>query len=339
MTVTPDGPDVATVAAMGWNPVVGDGEGWSTSCASCRRRLPHRGGGRGRGLGRTVRLGELLLRARPGAAAWRWVRSPRGCILTGGEAGGAGRGRPHRPAPRPPGGPAPQARHRRLLRRPQARRLRRAPPARRRPVRRHGQAHHRRRWSATTCCWSTGATTSCTCPSDQIDAVRHYTGGDSPSCTAWAAATSPSTKAKVRSRGGDVAPGAGGALPEAGARPATRSRGHARGSARWRTPSPSPRRPTSCKAIDDVKADMEARPPHGPPGVRRRRLRQDRGGDPRRVQGGAGRQAGGGARAHHAAGHNSTTRRSASASPPFPVRVEVLSRFLTAGQAKRWPRA
>ena len=41
--------------------------------------------------------------------------------------------------------------------------------------------------------------------------------------------------------------------------------------------------------------------PDGPPGLRRRRLRQDRGRGPRRVQGGAGRQAGRGARADHAA--------------------------------------
>ena len=43
------------------------------------------------------------------------------------------------------------------------------------------------------------------------------------------------------------------------------------------------------------------RAPDGPPGLRRRRVRQDRGRDPRRVQGDAGRQAGGRPRAHHAA--------------------------------------
>ncbi len=41
-----------------------------------------------------------------------------------------------------------------------------------------------------------------------------------------------------------------------------------------------------------VKADMEARAPDGPPDLRRRRLRQDRGRAARRVQGGRGRQAG-----------------------------------------------
>ena len=43
--------------------------------------------------------------------------------------------------------------------------------------------------------------------------------------------------------------------------------------------------------------------PDGPPAVRRRRLRQDRGRHPRRVQGDPGRQAGRRARADHAAGH------------------------------------
>ena len=56
--------------------------------------------------------------------------------------------------------------------------------------------------------------------------------------------------------------------------------------------------PDQLKAIDEVKQDMESRAAHGPPDLRRRGLRQDRGGDPRRLQGGAGRQAGGGARAH-----------------------------------------
>ena len=51
--------------------------------------------------------------------------------------------------------------------------------------------------------------------------------------------------------------------------------------------------------IEEVKRDMEDAAPDGPPGLRRRRLRQDRGGDPRRVQGGAGRPAGGGAGADH----------------------------------------
>ena len=56
------------------------------------------------------------------------------------------------------------------------------------------------------------------------------------------------------------------------------------------------------KAIADVKADMEAAVADGPPGLRRRRLRQDRGRHPGRLQGRPGRQAGGGAGPDHAAG-------------------------------------
>ena len=55
-------------------------------------------------------------------------------------------------------------------------------------------------------------------------------------------------------------------------------------------------------AIADIKRDMEIADADGPPALRRRRLRQDRGGDARRVQGGDGRQAGGVSRADDRAG-------------------------------------
>ena len=53
------------------------------------------------------------------------------------------------------------------------------------------------------------------------------------------------------------------------------------------------------EAIDAVKADMESRAPDGPPDLRRRRLRQDRGRAARRPQGGRRRQAGDDAGADH----------------------------------------
>ena len=53
------------------------------------------------------------------------------------------------------------------------------------------------------------------------------------------------------------------------------------------------------EAIDAVKADMEARAADGPPDLRRRRLRQDRGGAARRPQGRRRRQAGDDAGADH----------------------------------------
>ena len=52
-------------------------------------------------------------------------------------------------------------------------------------------------------------------------------------------------------------------------------------------------------AIADIKRDMESRAAHGPPALRRRGLRQDRGRHARRLQGHTGRQAGRRPRAHH----------------------------------------
>ena len=50
--------------------------------------------------------------------------------------------------------------------------------------------------------------------------------------------------------------------------------------------------PDQLRVIDDVKRDMERPVPDGPAALRRRRVRQDRGRGPRRVQGGDERQAG-----------------------------------------------
>ena len=68
------------------------------------------------------------------------------------------------------------------------------------------------------------------------------------------------------------------------------------------------------EAIRQVLQDLDEREAHGSRGVRRRGLRQDRGGDARGVHRRAGGQAGGGARAHHAA------RRAAHQQFPRPLR-------------------
>ena len=98
-----------------------------------------------------------------------------------------------------------------------------------------------------------------------------------------------------------------------GARPGRRdaaAAGHARVAARHRL-SPTTRigsrsstrrfriakRPTSSRRSTAIKNDMQHAAAHGPAALRRRRLRQDRGRDARRVQGGRCRLPGGGARA------------------------------------------
>ncbi len=111
------------------------------------------------------------------------------------------------------------------------------------------------------------------------------------------------TRAKARRRGPRDRRGAGRALPASG----SRSPGHAFApdtpwQAEMEDAFPYPETPDQAKAIAEVKADMESDRADGPAGLRRRRLRQDRGGRAGRVQGGPGRQAGGRARADDAAG-------------------------------------
>jgi hypothetical protein len=140
-------------------------------------------------------------------------------------------------------------------------------------------------------------------PSDQIDTLRQYVGGEAPKLHKLGGSDFAKTKSKVRSAVREIAQelvvlyqkrvNAAGPLLRAGhavagrdgrgvpvrrdARPAHRDRRH--------------------------QARHGARPPDGSAAVRRRRLRQDRGRDPGRVQGDPGRQAGRGARPDHPAGH------------------------------------
>ena len=74
--------------------------------------------------------------------------------------------------------------------------------------------------------------------------------------------------------------------PRARSRPGTPSRRDTPWQRELEASFPYARRPTSCAAIADVKPDMESAAADGPPDLRRRRLRQDRGGAARRVQGG-----------------------------------------------------
>ena len=216
----------------------------------------------------------------------------------------------------PPPAAAARARRRRLLRRPQARRLRRAPPARRRPLRRHGQARRSAASSATTCCSSTRAATSSTSRPTRSTRVRQYTGGETPDAAPLG--------------GADLAEDQGpGAQPRCARSPrssscSTRSGvtrpGHAfAADTPWQheleEAFPYEETPDQLQGDRRRQGRHGAAGPDGPPGVRRRRLRQDRGRDPRRVQGGAGRQAGRGPRARPRCSPASTARRSATASP------------------------
>ncbi len=139
-------------------------------------------------------------------------------------------------------------------------------------------------------------------PSDQIDAVRHYTGGESPTLSRMGGGDWQKAKARVRSAVAEIA-------QELVVLYQTRvhTAGHAfPPDTPWQheleEAFPYELTPDQRMAIDEVKQDMETAVADGPAGLRRRRVRQDRGGDAGRVQGGAGRQAGGGAGADDAAG-------------------------------------
>ena len=95
-------------------------------------------------------------------------------------------------------------------------------------------------------------------PSDQIDAVRHYTGGDSPSLSRLGGDDWQRTKAKVRAAVAEIAQELvvlyQKRLHEAGPRLPAR---HAVAAASSRTAFPYQETPDQLKAIADVKADME----------------------------------------------------------------------------------
>ena len=84
-------------------------------------------------------------------------------------------------------------------------------------------------------------------PSDQIDAVRHYVGGEAPTLHRLGGADFAKAKSRVRSAVREIAQELVVLYQKrvhAGATPSPPTR---RGSARWRTPSRTSRRPTSAR--------------------------------------------------------------------------------------------
>ena len=139
-------------------------------------------------------------------------------------------------------------------------------------------------------------------PSDQIDAVRHYTGGDSPSLSRLGGDGWQRTKAKVRAAVAEIAQELVVLYQKRLQEGGTAFPPDTPWQKEFEDGFPFQETPDQLKAIADVKDDMEEPTPMDRLVCGDVGLRQDRGGHPGRVQGGAGRQAGGGARAHHAAG-------------------------------------
>ena len=152
-------------------------------------------------------------------------------------------------------------------------------------------------------------------PSDQIDALRQYVGGEAPTLHRLGGADFAKAKSRVRSAVREIAQELVVLYQKR-----VNAAGHAFGSDT----------PWQREMEDGVPVRRDARPAHGdrrrqgrhgaavpdgPPAVRRRRLRQDRGRHPRRVQGDPGRQAGRRARARRRCWPRSTATRSPTASP------------------------
>lgn len=195
MTTVPDGPDVATVAAMGWNPVVGDGEGLTRQL----RQLiddDYRIVVAADSEASAVRLAALLrdhgleLSVTVGALE-------RGCILTAvklailAEPDVTGRRRAHR-APRP-------------RKRDTAGFFDDLKPGDYVVHHQHGVARYRGMVKRAIggverdyLLLEYRGDDKLYVPSDQIDAVRHYTGGDSPSLSRLGGGDWTKTKARVK---------------------------------------------------------------------------------------------------------------------------------------------
>ena len=95
-------------------------------------------------------------------------------------------------------------------------------------------------------------------PSDQIDALRQYVGGEAPTLHRLGGTDFAKAKSRVRSAVREIAQELVVLYQKrVNAEGYAFGAGHAVAGTRWRTPSRTSRRPTSASAIADVKADME----------------------------------------------------------------------------------
>ena len=173
-------------------------------------------------------------------------------------------------------------------------------------------------------------------PSDQIDSLRQYVGGETPTLHRLGGADFAKAKSRVRSAVREIAQELVVLYQKR-----VNVAGHSFGSdtpwqAEMEDGFPFVETPDQRIAIDDVKVDMERPYPNGSSGVRRRRFRQDRGRNPRCVQGDPRQQAGGLAPAPTTLLVTQHGNTFADRFSGYPIRLETLSRFLTRKAAARW---
>ena len=190
----------------------------------------------------------------------------------------------------------------------QARRPRGARAARHRPVRRDGAAHGQRRRRAST--WSSSTPPRkrgqpgdrLFVPTDSLDQLSRYVGGETPTLHKMGGADWQKTKGRARKAVKRDRRRAHPALRGAHGDQGSRVRpGHAVAArARGRLPVHRDARPAGRDRRGQARHGADR--PDGPADLRRRRLRQDRDRGAGGVQGGAGRQAGGRPGADDAAG-------------------------------------
>ena len=251
----------------------------------------------------------------------------------GGAAGRADRGRPDRSPPRPPHPPAAPPPVDERVRGPAGRRLRRPLPPRGRPLRRHGQADDRRRRARLPAAGVQGRRPALrpVRPDRRRPPLRRgrVTLAPPPRRRGLREGQEPRS---VR-RAGDR-PRAGRAVPTAAQRSRLRLRRRHALAARAGGELPLRRDARPARRHPRREGRHGGRLPDGPAAVRRCGVRQDRGGDPRRVQGHPGRQAGRGPGAHHpprAAARQHLRR-------PLPGLPDPLSRCSPASSAPLRPR-
>ena len=177
--------------------------------------------------------------------------------------------------------------------------------------------------------------TSCYVPTDQLDQLSRYVGGEAPPLSKMGGSDWSHAKKKARQAVRDIAVEL---VKLYSARMASPRATHSRPDTPWQRELeeafPFAETLDQLTTIDEIKRDMERADADGSPAVGRRRLRQDRGRRPRGVQGDPGRQAGRDARADDAAGET------ALRDVPGPLRgvpraaVRALSRFQTDKEAK-----